>query len=401
MENCEKRVIYLLERYENGAANQAEMDELFSYFRDADSKETANNILFQLLQEQQPSAELNMANWMPIVQKILQNKSGNTPYKRPVYHIHFLKRGWMRYAAAAAILVFLIAGSYFLLFNKNNHQQSIAGNHQQIKDLPPGKNSAILTLADGKQIILDTAKGTISKQGNTTIINLSGLLSYQSGENKGEVLYNTVTTARGNQYQLVLPDGSKVWLNSASSLHFPTLFTGNERRVDLDGEGYFEIAHNPLKPFHVIIRQAQDDKMDVEALGTHFNVNSYKDEKDIKTTLFEGAVRIYKQGKMELLKPGQEAIADDFTITVNKDIDLNKVLAWKNGWFEFDNTDLPTIMRQISRWYDVDIAFEGKPTSETFGGRISKNLQLSRVLHSLESNRIKFRLEGKKLYVNP
>ncbi len=374
----DKNTLYeLIDKYLDGTASPQEKALLEEYYNRLEKMGTLN-----LSAEEKEALKEEMYH---NIQSEISERKIIPLYQRSIFRV----------AAAAVILIFLAAGGYFVFFNRDN-KQPIASNKQQVKDLPPGKNSAILTLANGKQIILDTAKGTIGKQGGTTVINLSGLLSYQSGENEGEVLYNTVTTARGNQYQLVLPDGSKVWLNSATTLHFPTLFKGNERIVDLDGEGYFEVAHNPSKPFHV-----QTGNQDVEVLGTHFNINSYKDEKDIKTTLFEGAVRVSKQGKITLLKPGEQAIADGAAITVNKDVDPDKILAWKNGWFEFDNTDLATIMRQVSRWYDVDIVYEGKPTSETYGGRISKNLPLSGVMHSLESNGIKFRLEGRKLYVNP
>ncbi len=312
---------------------------------------------------------------------------------------------WKRVAVAASIILALGIGSWYFIFNKKNIPPTVAVNPPT--DLPPGRDAAILTLADGSQILLDSASGAISKQNGVTIINLNGQLSYQQEEpDSKEPVYNTVTTARGNQYQLVLADGSNVWLNAASSLRFPAAFTGNDREVELTGEGYFEVAHNPAKPFKV-----KTDKQTVQVLGTHFNIHSYIDEDAVKTTLLEGSVRVSLPltpsegggiGGSLLLKPGHQAILKATQqLTTSNDIDIEKIMAWKNGWFEFDQLDLGAIMRQVSRWYDVDIVFEGKLTAEKFGGRISKNLPLSAVMEMMRANGVDSRLKGKTLIVNP
>jgi ferric-dicitrate binding protein FerR (iron transport regulator) len=204
-----------------------------------------------------------------------------------------------------------------------------------------------------------------------------------------------------------LPDGSKVWLNAASSIRYPTTFAGDERKVELTGEAYFEVAKDPKKPFHV-----KTPTQDIEVLGTHFNVNAYEDEGATKTTLLEGKVRLVsgewaagsRKADMRsvILNPGQQAIAAiniNAPIHVTDDIDLDQIMAWKNGWFEFDNTDIKTIMRQISRWYDVDIRYETKTNNETYGGRISRNLNLSSILKMLETYGVHYRLEGKTVSI--
>ncbi|HEY1202827.1 MAG TPA: FecR domain-containing protein, partial [Niastella sp.] len=277
------------------------------------------------------------------------------------------------------------------------------------RDLPPGHDAAVLTLSDGRTIILDSTSGTISQQGSATVINLNGQVSYaNTAKNKpAPVVYNTISTARGNQYQLILADGSKVWLNSASSLRFPTAFTGEIREVELDGEGYFEVAKNANKPFHV-----KTKTQDIEVLGTHFNVNAYDDETAVKTTLLEGSVKVNQltidnkqlainAERSVVLKPGEQAELSgaNSPFTIDHSPDIDKVMAWKNGWFEFDKTDIKAIMRQISRWYDVDIRYEVKLDSKTYGGRISRNINLSNILKMLELYGVHCKLEGKTLTV--
>ena len=326
----------------------------------------------------------------------------NDPGYKKVVRTDFKKeRPWYRNLwVAAALLLFLTAAGYFLSSRKPgsdleiNERPTEAGQ----KDIPPGGNRAVLTLSDGRKLVLDTAdRGALAKQGNVTIINLEGQLSYnREGSNSGEVLYNTITTPRGGQYQLVLADGTRVWLNAASSLRFPTAFSGRERKVELTGEGYFEVAANKELPFLVV-----KDRSEVQVLGTHFNINAYDDERDIKVTLLEGAVQVSNAASVRNLKPGQQAqMAKD--IQVVEDVSIDNVLAWKNGWFEFEAADLSSIMRQVNRWYDVDIVYEGQRTEEKFGGRISKNLPLSSILQMLKSNgAADFKLEDRKLIVRP
>jgi ferric-dicitrate binding protein FerR (iron transport regulator) len=208
-----------------------------------------------------------------------------------------------------------------------------------------------------------------------------------------------VTTPRGGQYQLLLSDGSKVWLNSASSIRFPVSFAGDTRRVEVSGEAYFEVAKNPSMPFKVDV----DGKNEVEVLGTHFNINSYADEGSIKTTLLEGSVKVtsLKTHESKLITPGQQAqLNKEGQITISK-ADPDKVMAWKNGYFNVDGADTKTVMQLLSRWYDVDVVYEGAIPQREWGGDIEKNLKLSQMLKILEKNNLHFRLEGRKLMVLP
>jgi ferric-dicitrate binding protein FerR (iron transport regulator) len=267
-----------------------------------------------------------------------------------------------------------------------------------VQDIAPGGNKAILTLADGTQVILDSANnGAITKQGNVTVIKLDdGQLAYNASSTSTSALtYNTVTTPRGGQYQLVLSDGTKVWLNAASSLRFPTAFVGSERKVEMTGEGYFEVAHNDKKPFLV-----RAGGMDVEVLGTHFNINSYKDEMVTTTTLLEGAVQVSSvQGNMVNLRPGQQSVLSGSALRVSP-ADTDMAIAWKEGYFRFKNESVPAIMRKLSRWYDVEIVYRGGPGKEAFGGKISRSKTLAEVLEMLQSTKkIHFKIEERRIIV--
>jgi transmembrane sensor len=313
------------------------------------------------------------------------------------------RKGWQRLAVAA--LVLLIAGKAVLFFLPASPSKRKAMDPGQptsyAHDLPPGRNNAILTLADGHTITLDSAaNGGLAQQGNTKVIKLNGQIAYtktgsaQAGE---AILLNTISTARGNQYELILSDGSKVWLNAASSLRFPTAFSGKERRVEVTGEAYFEIAKNPAMPFKV---QAGSGEIDV--LGTHFNINAYTDEPSIKTTLLEGAVAIKKETALQMLTPGQQAeFSPNGGIALPKNVDVTQETAWKDGFFWFNNTDIHSLMRQVSRWYDVEVEFQGNIADDGFTGKVPRSLPLSKLLNVLEQFELHFQIEGKKIIVTP
>ncbi len=306
-----------------------------------------------------------------------------------------------RFAAAAAIIAVLITGWIYWAHYKKEDPTAL-NKTPDTNQIRPGIDKAVLTLASGKQIILDSAgNGAISQQGNTTIINYKGRLSYEPAKedppSPAEISYNTVTTARANQYQLVLPDGSKVWLNAVSSIRFPTAFAGRERTIEMTGEAYFEIAQNASKPFYVKVNGIQ-----VEVLGTHFNINAYTDEAELKTSLLEGSVRIVTpgtSGASGILKPGEEAsFAANTPLKITTgNVDL--AVAWKNGYFQFDKAPLPVIMRQIGRWYDLDIHYEGTVPDRVFKGKLQRALPLSGILHLLQKGGVHFRLESKALTV--
>jgi len=319
--------------------------------------------------------------------------------------IPFYKRSFFR-VAAAAVLVVCIAGTYFLFFDKPKKETIIvkADPHQLIHDVAaPVDNKAILTLADGTTIVLDSARnGSLAQQGNAIVVKLNdGKIAYNTGAgNNTGVHYNTLKVPKGSKpVQLVLADGSEVWLNVASSITYPTAFTGNERNVEITGEVYFEVAHNAAMPFKI-----KKDDVEVRVLGTHFNVNAYDDESSLKVTLLEGAVNVGQQGKgSQVIKPGQQAILKqvqgDSKIKVINSVDIEEVMAWKNGWFNFNSLQVADIMRQIEKWYDVEVTYEGKPGQKHFSGIVSRNNNVSEVLKIMELAGIRFKIEGKKITV--
>jgi ferric-dicitrate binding protein FerR (iron transport regulator) len=253
-------------------------------------------------------------------------------------------------------------------------------------------------LADNSTIVLDNAqKGNLTQQGKTRILKLdNGQLAYNTSGEAKEVLYNTITTPRGGKYQVTLSDGSQVWLNAASSIKFPVAFIGNERKVEITGEAYFEVAKDPSKRFIV-----DANGITTEVLGTHFNINSYANEGSTKVTLIEGSVKVESGNGREsvVIKPGQQAqIADK--ISVENNVDIEQVLAWKNGQFVLKGTDVAALMRQVERWYDVDVIFAGKIPERKFGGSVSQTVNLSVVLQALKEYNVMCRVEGKKVIVD-
>jgi len=319
----------------------------------------------------------------------------------PVVHLHKNKSSiWLRIAAAVIIILMIGAGTYFLLYHPHRAitiAKNAKKNHQE-NAIIPGGNHAVLTLSNGNTIVLDNVKnGNLATQGNMQLVKLdSGVLAYYNTNKKDQLIgYNTISTPRGGQYEIKLPDGTLVWLNSASSLKFPTTFTGVKREVELSGEGYFEVAKNKARPFEVRVGSAK-----VSVLGTHFNINAYNDEASINTTLLEGSVKFTAGSKEKLLHPGQQSVFNTSSQNlIVQAVDVQRIIAWKDGFFEFDNIDLATIMRQLSRWYDVDISYQTTNNKGMFGGGISKQLNLSKVLHLLEANGVQFKIEGRKVIV--
>jgi transmembrane sensor len=263
--------------------------------------------------------------------------------------------------------------------------------------IQPGSNKAVLTLGDGRTIILDNAaSGQLASESGTTIVKMKdGEIAYNaSTTTREQITYNTIAIPRGGQYNLTLPDGTKVWLNAASTLRFPTRFTGNTREVELDGEAYFEVAKNQEMPFFV---NAQE--MKVKVLGTHFNVMAYKDEPEIITTLLEGKVKLSSTTRNVLLAPGEQGLfsANNFKV---KKADLNEAVAWKNGYFIFNGENLSAIMRKISRWYDVDIDYNTHNGNLTYTGSVSRFKNISEVLKVLSlTGTVKFEIKERRVTV--
>ncbi|RNL51179.1 FecR family protein [Pedobacter jejuensis] len=304
---------------------------------------------------------------------------------------------WPRIAVAASLLLFICFGAYFFT-SKSNKTRLLSV--QQTHDIAPGNNKAILTLANGEKIAIGSTKTiALAFQGNTRIdIGAANEVTYHTDRSQpnNTIQYNTLTTPRGGQYPLTLSDGTKVWLDAASSITFPVSFTGDSREVRITGQVYFEVAHNPKKPFKV----RTNDEI-VEVLGTHFNINTYPDEPASKTTLFEGSVKIITQGSHKFLKPGQQAEVSAGQIGVVDHADVDEALAWHNGLFQFNDADIQTVMRQLSRWYDVDISYEGKITNRRFSGKIQRNISALKLSDILSYKEINFRIEGKKIIVTP
>jgi len=394
----------LFKKYLENECSPEELKLLLKEFDIEDNEELLRSLIIQELENEQEIRSFTaeeLENSLTGTFNAIKTKLDSEKINMVAPVVPLIKRNWFR-LAAAAVFVLAVIGVY-LLVNQQPVELPVAKSDQHItNDILPGGNKAVLTLSNRSDINLESvSNGTIVTEGDTKISKLNdGQLVYNTLEEKPtQVLYNTVTTPRGGQYQLLLADGSKVWLNSASSIRFPVSFNGNERRVEVSGEAYFEVAKNPSMPFKVDV----NGKNEIEVLGTHFNINSYTDEGSIKTTLLEGSVKVtsLKTRESKLITPGQQAqLNTDGQITINK-ADPDKVMAWKNGYFNVDGADTKTVMQLLSRWYDVDVVYEGAIPQREWGGDIEKNLKLSQVLKILEKNDLHFRLEGRKLVVLP
>jgi len=304
---------------------------------------------------------------------------------------------WPRFAAAATVVLGLAISGYFLLSKKADRQTVKILTH----DIAPGTEKATLTLADGKKIILAGAQnGKLAQQGNTAITKThEGQIMYNAGAQSTtvEIVYNTLRTPNGGEYHIVLADGSNVWLNAASSITYPTTFTGDDRTVEITGEAYFEVAHNAAKPFRVKC-QGQT----VEVLGTHFNINAYDDENAIRTTLLQGSVKVITGGYTALLEPGQQSQVINSTGVFKgvENVDTDEAVAWKNGSFQFDQADIKDIMRQFARWYDVDVVYQGNIKERIFSGSIHRNLSVAEALELMSFTNVHFTIDDKKIIVS-
>ncbi|MBC9911405.1 FecR family protein [Chitinophaga varians] len=302
------------------------------------------------------------------------------------------------YAAAAAVLALVAVGGISLFPRKQMPSVAVREKSVFHNDIKPGGNKAILTLANGSTVVLDdVSTDSLAPQGNSKITRTgSGQLSYQPSGAPQEVVYNTLSTPAGGQFRLTLPDGSRVWLNAASSITFPTAFTGKDRIVALKGEAYLEVSHNPQQPFKVKVRD-----MEVSVLGTHFNINAYPDETGVRTTLLEGSVRVNNDGQSYMLKPGQQAQLQPNGQFSLQTVETEDITAWKDGQFNFNDADIHTVMRQVTRWYGAEVVYQGNVTHH-FMGTIPRDVPVSRLLKMLElTGRVSFVVEGNKIIVKP
>jgi len=381
----DNRYLELLEGYTNNTLTPRELEELKLLWKTNNTdtlnvglEKSLNNPTFNGLSDDAKAEEIF-------------NKVMSTAKQVESFAVK-KKRGW--FAAAAVIAFSISTGGLYLAVSSKASADNIATLAPN-KDIQPGNNKAVLTLANGTKLMLnDSLNGIVAKEGSIQLVKNGGELSYKSLDKAtNSISYNTISTPRGGMYELVLADGTKVWLDAASSLKYPASFVGNERRVELTGEAYFEVAHNKKMPFRVVVNQ-----MTVEVLGTHFNINAYTEEAAAKTTLIEGAVKVSANNATEFLTPGKMASYKNASIAV-ADANIEEELAWKNGYFIFNKAGIATIMRQLSRWYDVEVSYEGTVPQNEFVGQIKREETLVGALKILELSGMHFRIEGRKVIV--
>lgn len=375
------RLFFLIDQVNKSLATPDELAEYDAYLNKLTASQTEwdNDVLGPEQETREELRNMLMAHINP----------------QPVRHT----RLWIRVAAAAVLLICLTTGGYFMLYKPAVPMQVV---QSQKHDLAPGRNQATLTLANGQKIYLNTSvKGKLAQQGATVIqMAKSGAVTYNGriGNTAGQtVIYNTLTTKRGEQFPLVLADGTKVLLNSASSITYPVVFNGTNRQVTVTGEVFFEVVHDARHPFKV-----KAAGQTVEDIGTSFNINAYDDEPVMQTTLVTGSARIISKQQSVMLKPGQAALSNHASEKmIIKNVDLDQAIAWKNNRFLFDGDNLESIMRKVSRWYDVDIEFKDNSLkTQIFSGTISRYKNVSSVLRKLELTRVAhFKLEDRKIIV--
>lgn len=365
-----KELVELIDRYQRGTVTEKERALLESWYLQQGAKEELG------LSAQEFAVDLLLiAKGLPLV---------DPKQTRPL---------WPRLIAAASILLVIGIGSYFYSTDKRIEPQSVYAN-----DIDPGKNGAILTLSDGKKILInDRSAGNIALQSGVRISKTAdGQIIYEiTGSNSDKIEYNTLTTTRGEQTQVRLPDGSLVFLNAASSLKFPTSFAKlKEREVEISGEGYFEVAKDRARPFIV-----KNEKQQVEVLGTHFNINAYHDEPVVKTTLLEGSVKISTGQNSNVLRPGEQAVNSHEKLAIGE-VDVDKAVAWKNAKFVFEDENIESVMRKLSRWYNVEVVYQENVSDRTFTGSISRYDKISKILDKITYiEAVHFKVEGRRVTV--
>jgi len=393
------RLEFLFQRYLDNTCTVEEHRELMLLLQQSAYDTSAREMLDKVWNGLTIDHRLSVSKADAIFSNILasdipaQQAPARSLPSKPVYRLY------TRVAVAAAVLLAIATGAYFLLNRTSSHEATATGSHHFKNDIPPGRNNAILVLADGHKINLDSSgNGNIAREGNTTIRKQDGELSYSPSQAAGKEpeTFNTVTTARGNQYRLVLPDGSRVWLNAESSIRFRPAFAGQERRVEMTGEAYFEVKHNDKIPFVVVV-----NGMEVHDQGTQFNINAYTNESLTNTTLVEGSVKVVKGANTSMLKPGQQAqVNGEGHIKLVKEADVEAATAWKNGQFMFQGNNIQSVMRQLERWYDIEVSYSGNVSKEEFVGAISRFQHISDVLMMLEKTRtVSFEINGRKVIV--
>lgn len=375
-----QRFLILLDKYINRQTTQEEQRLLEEYYK---RLETLSELELSDLEE----SKFQQSILQKIQARIDTEEQHVQPKRKHSYKIWYV---------AASILLLLAAGSYF--YNAKTPIPAAQTANLKVNDIPPGSNKAVLTLSNGKEIVLsDADNGLLTNQGSTKIVKqANGELAYHV-ENKDanpETLFNTITIPRGGQYEVVLPDGTKVVLNAASSLTYPTQFNGKQRNVELKGEAYFEVAKRKAMPFVV-----KTSDIEIKVLGTHFNISSYQDDPAITTTLLEGSVSINKGNVTTLLKPGQQGISRSGVNTVSvQDANIEQVMGWTKGSFVFADLSIKEVMKIASRWYDVDVEYQGDVQSKKFGGTTSRYKNITELLEYMKiTGGINYKIEGRRV----
>jgi transmembrane sensor len=398
-----KHIEDLWRRYVSGLASREELHELFHLLDDPTLEEihmtAAQAATAEGGPQLEPDAQQEEANW----QLLLQEAEGLRASLQPVPEIPVRSIRLPRWSWAAAIVVLLSAGSYYL-FNRQQSKIRVEKITAVAPDIKPGKQGAVLTLANGRQVLLDSlSNAEIANESGTDVKISKGGLHYDATGNASPTeIFNTVTTPVGQQFNLLLADGSHVWLNAGSSLRYPVAFKGPIRRVKVTGEAYFEVSENADMPFVVNV----GNRAEVKVLGTHFNINAYENEPFIQATLLKGAISTRAgKGSPVLLRPGQQA---RWSHTGPQDIQVlqpanpDNVIAWKRGFFNFENASLAEVMRTLERWYKVQVIYEKGIPDMQFGGELSMQIPLQGVLNALRKTKVHFRIEnGNKLIVTP
>ncbi|QPH41429.1 FecR family protein [Pedobacter endophyticus] len=378
----------LLERYNNGKCSSEELALLENWYNSFGEKNKINSI-----------SEDDFILYQKLIWKNVNGKLNLMPNQQQ----HKRLTLWAQYSIAASLFLIISFGIYYSIkWKSSNTEMQMAKSDVKVKDdLPPASNKAELVLSNGKVISLENADpGLVATEGDVRV-EKSGesIISYKQGNsdatvNNNATAYNTIRTPNGGKWPAIeLPDGTKVILDAGSSITFPVSFS-KERKVNITGQAYFSVIHNSKKPFLVSVQG-----ITIEDLGTEFNVNAYNDDLSVKTTLTEGAVKVSLGNQHSNIKPGQQVLASNNKL-ITKEVDIEEVIAWKKGLFQFNHTAIDVVMRQISRWYDVDIVFKENVANLTFTGNISRNLKLSRSLEMLSVTGLVFKMEGKRIVVS-
>jgi ferric-dicitrate binding protein FerR (iron transport regulator) len=397
----------LINGYNNGDLTAQQDQELTVWLAESDE----NKKLFQELTD--PETLRNYLRQM----EGYDEKSSWEKIKPATPVLSMRSRLWRRIAVAASIVFLLGIGSYFVIARIRQQAETKQSDQTiTVHDVKaPEKNRAMITLSDGKRVFLDSAKnGSLAIQGNINVLKTAdGQIVYESGNRQpvSGIQYNTLTNPRGSKViDMTLSDGSHVWLNAGSSVTYPVAFVGNERKVSMKGEAYFEVTHSVTASGAKQSFIVKKGDAEIEVLGTHFNVNAFDDEENIKVTLLEGSVKVSQltTHSSQFIKPGEQAVIardeaisthNSSSIRVIRDADLDAVMAWKNGRFDYHNSDLETIMRQMARWYDVDVEYKDR-INDKYTVDVSREVPVSQLFRFIEmSGGVHFDIEGRKITV--